>query len=58
MDGGKRDLVEITQEVLDVAAISASVTHPSTGAVALMSILLIIFVHIFDNKRSQYLLFC
>ena len=48
MDGGKRDLVEITQEVLDVAAISASVTHPSTGATS-------IFVGTtrdnFDNKQ-------
>lgn len=35
MDAGKRDLVEITMEALDVAAISASVTHPSTGATSI-----------------------
>jgi molybdopterin synthase catalytic subunit len=34
MEAG-RDIVQLTQEPLDVGAISASVTHPSTGATAL-----------------------
>lgn len=32
---GARDMVELTTDVLDVGAISASVTHPTTGATAL-----------------------
>ena len=35
LEGGRRDLVELTREPLDVGAISASVTHPSTGATSL-----------------------
>ena len=35
MEDEKRDLVELTQEPLDVGAISASVTAPSTGATSL-----------------------
>ena len=35
MEEEKKDLVELTQEPLDVGAISASVTAPSTGATSL-----------------------
>ena len=35
MDDVKKDLVELTQEPLDVGTISASVTAPSTGATSL-----------------------
>jgi len=32
---GRKDIVELTEAALDIGAISASVTHPTTGATAL-----------------------